>query len=247
MASPFAQLKATYAANKSFHLSFALLIMWVLSPLGDLQEQRRRRVNGACGVLLLTYWKNPFVALLVGPEILPKLYSLHFQLPHTWRGCCWLTDWLYALFKETNDMLGACFAYQCGLAPFLNRQHTYPSPAAVPNHIDYYYYLLISFHSNKRLKVQQIPNQPHGPRNATFSIPVRPPTKSRVLVLLLELAKVHLGKCRRRVLHLNEPVVVFLLLAGAVVPRCWCCPVEWQEENLEIMLFGFAENFLRYS
>lgn len=56
-------------------------------------------------------------------------------------------------------------------------------------------------------------------------------------------------KCRRGVLHLNEPVVVLPLSRpnqgiadAALYSVVLCCPVEWQDENLEIMLFGFTEN-----
>lgn len=169
MASPpFAQLKGTYAANKSFHLALTLLIVWCAIIAGRSAKTRRGGVNGALGLYYSPSERIHLLRCVPGPEIWLELCSLHFQLPLTCV-CCWLTDstrhwkrqmtcWDRAL--HTNS------AY-----PFLPQEHTHTRPrhpSHPSTHIDYYY-LLISFHSNNRLKVQLILNQPsRGPRNAFF-------------------------------------------------------------------------------
>lgn len=193
-----------------------------------------------CGALLLTSWKNPFVALLVGPEILPELYSLHFQLPHTWRGCCWLTDWLTLRAIQRDKWHVRCVLCIPMRPSTLPQSPTYVSFSSSRVCRPILILIIICWYPSTQINVSKFNRFPisHMDRETLLSPSLS--ARQRNLVPLLELAKVHLEKCRRRVLHLNEPVVV-LLLTRAVV-RCWCRPVEWQEENLEIMLFGFAEN-----
>lgn len=103
MAYPFAQLKGTYAANESFHLTFALLIVVscvfaIITSYSFLVPRLPWRWLVVYG--LMVFLRPSITHLLKGSiccaaflaqKILLWLYSLHFQLPYIC-GCASLTN-----------------------------------------------------------------------------------------------------------------------------------------------------------
>lgn len=243
MASPpFAQLKGTYAANKSFHLALTLLIVWCAIIAGRSAKTRRGGVNGALGFYYSPSERIHLLRCVPGPEIWLELCSLHFQLPLTCV-CCWLTDstrhwkrqmtcWDRAL--HTNS------AY-----PFLPQEHTHV--LVIPRILRPILITIICWYPSTQTTASKF-------NWFSISRPVDREMRSLSSYSCLNDCLPGVGqsafrKCRRGVLHLNEPVVVLPLSRphqgiadAALYSVVLCCPVEWQDENLEIMLFGFAEN-----
>lgn len=209
----------------------------------------RNHEDGGLMVLVgpITHLLKESICCAVGwPRNITRALQFAFSItPHTWRGCCWLTDWLTlrAIQRDKWHVRGVlCIPMRPSTVP---QSPTHVSFSSSPVCRPILILIIICWYPSTQINVSKFNRFPisHMDRETLLSPSLSARQRSRALVLLLELAKVHLEKCRRRVLHLNEPVVV-LLLTRAVV-RCWCCPVEWQEENLEIMLFGIAENLHR--